>query len=92
MWVTWTGIFASRPMRTIFVDRLPEITVLAAHVADVASAVARRFPGEFDDFLARGIDARVVLEAGGEAERTCFHAVFHAQAHLLDFLAVARRR
>ena len=68
------------------VDRGPEVAVLAADVADVAAAVARRFLRELDDLLARRVDARVVLEAGGEAERARFHAVLHAQAHLLEFL------
>ncbi len=71
------------------VERGPELAVLAADVADVTATVACGFLREIDDLLARRIDARIVFQAGGEAERASLHAVFHAQAHLLEFF---RRR
>ena len=71
------------------VDRLPEIDVFAADVADVAPVVALRHLRELDDLLGRRVDARVVFEAGGEPERAGLHFRLHELAHLLDFL---RRR
>ena len=72
------------------VDRLPEVAVLAADVADVAAAVAAATFARSTTSGARGVDAGVVLEAGGEAERARLHARARRSARICSTSAGGR--
>ena len=63
------------------VDRVPEVAVLAPDVADVAAARGGGDLGQRPHLGAGREDARVVLEAGGKAERARLHLPLEQGAH-----------
>ena len=68
------------------VDRVPEGAVLAADVADVASARSGGDARQFQDLRARGEDAGVVLEPARQTERARLHLLGEQLTHPCDFV------
>ena len=66
-------------------DRIPQVTIFAPHVADVAATDARRLARQRDDLLRLRVNARVVLEARGEAERAGLQLPAEQNPHQAGF-------
>ncbi len=71
--------------RQDLVDRLPEVAVLAADVADVAAAAGGGHAGQRDHLVGGRVDPRVVLETRAQAEGAGIHLPRQQLAHALDF-------
>ena len=79
------GHLRDAPNPDQLIERLPEVAILAPHVADVAATHATGDLRQLEHFRGRGENSGIVLQPSGEAERARRHFLGDELPHARQF-------